>query len=627
MYFRLFFSFLFLALFSCQSTPKEEDPAVTFLKKKPLVDGRLDAGLESLPSHPFPHIWQFDNPVTDTVKVSYRLGYTPDHLYLYVETEADSIHYRSRGSTNGDGFKLLLALPKAGERSSEYYEIYFDPDRDDEATHERGFVVYNNQQHIRSFSGNTQFEETAYDGKAGFEALIAWEDIPPYHPWMRDEMGYNLYFAKGIGDTITNGYAVVEDEGIWDEVYQRRAFTLMTFERPKRVKDHLVRAQLKKSSLPEGEPLEIKLAGIAPKASPAEWRFMLYDTAGAILHAKDIMMEVQETYEERTVSLSLGGLAPGQYPAYLLNDRDTLIQKVVSILPKPDLAGIRSKLSEPSADIPPVSVHTLQFKANELARRLEELPEYESGENLINYWANFRREYEIFQSGEDPYASVVRPHRRAFRSAYDDSLQPYTLKLPEGYDPSRQYPLLVFLHGSGSDERGVLNQARSGGDFIELAPYGRDKYFCYSSDSSQVDILGAIQDVATHFSVDTNRMVVGGFSMGGYGALRTFYEYPELFRGVAVFAGHPRLASEWLDGEHPDFLQATYLENFNNLPVFVYHGRRDGALPVAKAEALVQTLEAVGARVESSIVSDKRHEYPDAATNERYFAWLREIVR
>jgi hypothetical protein len=51
-------------------------------------------------------------------------------------------------------------------------------------------------------------------------------------------MGLNIYFAKGF-DTDTdgyfpNGYAVIHDEGIWDEEVLVRAFVPLAFQVPLR---------------------------------------------------------------------------------------------------------------------------------------------------------------------------------------------------------------------------------------------------------------------------------------------------------------------------------------------------------------------------------------------------------
>ena len=85
---------------------------IPFLKTTPEIDGLLDQGLELLPAHSFNHVFQFDNPVTDTVAVSFRLAYTPSHLYLYLETNVDSISYHRRGYLWGDGYKVLLGIPQ-----------------------------------------------------------------------------------------------------------------------------------------------------------------------------------------------------------------------------------------------------------------------------------------------------------------------------------------------------------------------------------------------------------------------------------------------------------------------------------------------------------------------------------
>lgn len=53
----------------------------------------------------------------------------------------------------------------------------------------------------------------------------------------------------------------------------------------------------------------------------------------------------------------------------------------------------------------------------------------------------------------------------------DDVLQPYVVLVPKDYDPSREYPLLVFLHGSASTETDILDHDYGyTEDFIAMAP-------------------------------------------------------------------------------------------------------------------------------------------------------------
>ena len=112
-------------LIGCNSDQKHVH--VPYLEKSPNIDGRLDHELSDLPCRQFNHIWQFDNPVTDTAEITYRLGYTVDHLYLYIESNVDSISYHRRGYLWGDGYKLLIGIPNDSGSTDEYYELAFSP--------------------------------------------------------------------------------------------------------------------------------------------------------------------------------------------------------------------------------------------------------------------------------------------------------------------------------------------------------------------------------------------------------------------------------------------------------------------------------------------------------------------
>src|SRR5262249_11069030 len=50
------------------------------------------------------------------------------------------------------------------------------------------------------------------------------------------------------------------------------------------------------------------------------------------------------------------------------------------------------------------------------------------------------------------------PRVMTFFSDVDDSEQPYGLYLPKGFDPAKKYPLVVMLHGGGSNHRLALRR-------------------------------------------------------------------------------------------------------------------------------------------------------------------------
>jgi hypothetical protein len=62
-----------------------------------------------------------------------------------------------------------------------------------------------------------------------------------------------------------------------------------------------------------------------------------------------------------------------------------------------------------------------------------------------------RADAERLATGEDPWKGKTGAFTKAYRSEVDGTLQPYGLYVPPSYDPARAWPLLVGLHGSGSN--------------------------------------------------------------------------------------------------------------------------------------------------------------------------------
>lgn len=600
---------------------------ISYLNFTPIVDGKLDGKLVNLQKNKFNHFFHFDNPGYDSVSVHYRMAYTPTHLYLYIEARADSITYRDRGFINGDGFKLLLAKPLKDSLTDEYYDIGFSPSKDKNYRGRKGIWDYNRTQNSgKKLSSATQFAEKEYDGKCGFEVLLAWKDIEPYHPWFSEQLGYNLYFAKAISNNNALGYSVVEDEGIWDEEIPKRNFKTITFGKPKKVNQEIVTAKLSKRNISTAEPLWLNLISGSNKSGSKLIEVDIKNDSSKTVVSRKVNVKLNKELQNEFLKFDLDGLLPNHYSLFVYSNKDTIAQYDFVIFPKFDFNEIRVHIRNNKHGLPLGTVNTLVFKINLIELNLNKLKMYETGRQLFDEYLKFQNEYAQFLKGIDPYQGITTYYRRAFKSKYDSTYQPYTIKLPKNYNPTKKYPLLVFLHGSGQDEQHLLKSARSGGNFIELAPFARDMYRCYSSDSSQNDIIEAIDDVKLHFSVDSDNIIVGGFSMGGYGALRTFYQHPELYKGVAVFAGHPDLANEWLGEGHPNFLDDKFLTNFLNIPVFIYHGRKDGALPISKIEELITNLKSKGITVTERLIENKAHEYPEDETNNIYFKWLTQIV-
>jgi dipeptidyl aminopeptidase/acylaminoacyl peptidase len=254
---------------------------------------------------------------------------------------------------------------------------------------------------------------------------------------------------------------------------------------------------------------------------------------------------------------------------------------------------------------------------------------YETCPELRTELARYLALADQVERGEDVMAGRTGFVRRAFRSDIDGSLQPYTVRVPEGYDPARPCPVLVFLHGSDRDDQAVITHRAHLGpdDLFVVAPFGRGMTNCFTKDHAQEDIQEAIEDARRHYALDMDRIALAGFSMGGYGVYRTYYEAPDRFRAIAIFSGSPSLPEKYYPGEkHPDFLQDVYVRPFAGVPVFVFHGSKDRNSPFELTEQTVEKLRAVGADVEFYVQEGAGHAAPDKDARKMYYAWLVRVL-
>ncbi len=162
----------------------------------------------------------------------------------------------------------------------------------------------------------------------------------------------------------------------------------------------------------------------------------------------------------------------------------------------------------------------------------------------------------------------------------------YHVDLPREYESQTdaQWPLVIFLHGSG--ERGAdLELVRQNG-FARMAREGHEFPFvlvtpqCDAGEWWEPDqIIALLDDVVAGYRVDACRVYLTGLSMGGFGTWDTAAHYPKRFAAVAPICG----------GGEP--AQAAALVN---VPVWAFHGTRDKSVDVARSVEMVDAIKAAG---------------------------------
>lgn len=135
---------------------------------------------------------------------------------------------------------------------------------------------------------------------------------------------------------------------------------------------------------------------------------------------------------------------------------------------------------------------------------------------------------------------------------YGDTTRTYRIYIPSIYDSSQPVPLLMALHGLGDNAnnfQGVgFNQIANTENFIAVYPNAlTDPILGAAGWNAGVNPLNNIDDVGflnalldtiqSGYSIDTSRIYVCGFSLGGFMSYRLACESGERITAVASVAG------------------------------------------------------------------------------------------
>lgn len=193
----------------------------------------------------------------------------------------------------------------------------------------------------------------------------------------------------------------------------------------------------------------------------------------------------------------------------------------------------------------------------------------------------------------------------------------YLLYLPFGYnEPSPEWPLLVFLHGSG--ERGTdiekvkvhgppkLIQQGKDFPFVVLSPQCPD-----SVDWDTETLYALIKHIASEYRIDESRIYITGLSMGGWATWDMAMAYPDYFAAIApvcarINRNYPSRAAELI-----------------NLPVWVFHGAADDVVLIGETAKMVKSLEEAGNKARFTIYPTAGHDsWTETYNNPELYEWF-----
>ena len=187
---------------------------------------------------------------------------------------------------------------------------------------------------------------------------------------------------------------------------------------------------------------------------------------------------------------------------------------------------------------------------------------------------------------------------RAYQSRIDGSLQPYAVLLPPGYgNPGRTFRTDVVLHGRDATLTEVKfiagNEGKNGPkdiDHIEIQVYGRgNNAYRWAGEEDVFEALNHFRSSEftrlKHLTVDPNRVVLRGFSMGGAGTWHIGLHHPDMFCVIGPGAGFttthgyigglPAKLADYQERCLHIYDAVDYAENAFGVPVVAYSGEID----------------------------------------------------
>lgn len=164
--------------------------------------------------------------------------------------------------------------------------------------------------------------------------------------------------------------------------------------------------------------------------------------------------------------------------------------------------------------------------------------------------------------------------------------------VPESYDSSKKYPLVIYLHGKGDtvtrDNQWYHLPAAMGDPCIVLSPKCPRSETGEWGNSWSAEIPPMIKrtfemmdSIKKYYSINERRIYIYGISMGAIGTFGLVQKYPDLFAAGYAICG-------WAD--------TSMAPQLSRIPFWLFHGEKDDVVPVEGSSRIYKAVLAYGGK-------------------------------
>ncbi len=206
-------------------------------------------------------------------------------------------------------------------------------------------------------------------------------------------------------------------------------------------------------------------------------------------------------------------------------------------------------------------------------------------------------------------------------------------------DANRQWPVLLFLHGSGERGNDVRGAAKHGPPKLienknlseqerSTAAFVAENFIVISPQCPKNQwwdpeaVLAVLDEVLETQPADRRRVYLTGMSMGGYGAWSLSMAHPDRFAAVAPVCGGGEFASAFMSVTHKR-------RDLHALGVWAFHGAKDVTVPISESERMIDMLQHMGSsKAKLTVYPKSKHDaWTETYANPDLYRWFLQHVR
>lgn len=436
--------------------------------------------------------------------------------------------------------------------------------------------------------------------KARFSATIPWSVLEPLRPLLYETVALNLTFVRQVAEG-RRVYQVIPDANYDTEATDLRRLLPVKIACGE-ISRPLAQSYLTRNCWRGEDPLQINLGLFNPKTCPARLDFTIKN-GDAIMETHSSSVELASGCHHWTLKWSPQRPLPtGNYTLEVSGEgsgKNYIKLHDIFVLNPQEVTAVKNDLLTLEEDINclyPGAAHTALAKLEWLEEELNKCP-WDKPD--LSGYADAKMIRDGLRNGENPIADKAGLSRRGFRSQVDGSIQSYSLYLPKGFNLEQKWPLLMLLHGNDADEQKLaanqeLHKLADKLRIVLLFPRARTTRGYYLN-QDETDVIHNLNILKKRLPLDWNKIFLGGFSMGGFGAWHTGLRHPEHFAGLAIISGIPSLPFNGEDfGQNYCFCPGDYSENAKKMSILVVHGTTDCAVPVQPVREIIAALREKG---------------------------------